>query len=158
MEYTFSVLVENHAGVLARIAQLFSARGFNIAGLSVGETDDPTISRMTIVVDGDERVMDQVNKQLNKLIDVIKVVDLTNLSQVERELVLLKVAATTKNRSEIIEIVDIFQARIADVSLHDVTIEATGDKRKIDSLIKMMKPYGIKELARTGRVSMSRSE
>lgn len=158
MEYIFSVLVENHAGVLARVSELFSARGFNIVGLSVGETEDTTISRMTIVVEGDERVMDQVNKQLNKLIDIIKVVDLTHLPQIERELVLLKVSADKKNRSEILEIVDIFRAKIADVSSHDVTIEITGEISKIEGLIRMLKPYGIKELARTGRVVMARTE
>lgn len=157
MEYTFSVLVENKSGVLARISQLFSARGYNITSLTVGETDDETISRMTIVVDGDERIMDQVKKQLNKLIDVIKVIDLTSLPQIERELLLIKVMADKKVRSEIIELADIFQAEIVDVSEEDITIEATGDKKKIDTLIKLLKGYGIKEMARTGRSSLARS-
>lgn len=157
MEYTFSVLVENKSGVLARISQLFSARGYNITSLTVGETDDETISRMTIVVDGDERIMDQVKKQLNKLIDVIKVIDLTSLPQIERELLLIKVMADKKVRSEIIELADIFQAEIVDVSEEDITIEATGDKKKIDTLIKLLKSYGIKEMARTGRSSLARS-
>ncbi len=158
MDYIFSVLVENHAGVLARISQLFSARGFNITSLSVGETEDATVSRMTIVFEGDERTMDQVKKQLNKLIDVVKVVDLTGLPQVERELLLVKVNARSKDRSEIIEIVDIFRAKIVHVSTDAVIIEGVGDMNKIGALIKMLKPYGIKEIARTGRVSMARTE
>ncbi|MDD5066757.1 MAG: acetolactate synthase small subunit [bacterium] len=158
MEYIFSVLVENKPGVLARISQLFSARGYNITSLTVGETDDPTISRMTIVVDGDEKIMDQVKKQLNKLIDVVKVVDLTSLPQIERELLLIKVNADKKMRSEIIEIAEIFRAKIVDVSDSDVTLEATGQKDKIDALIKLLKGYKIKELARTGRSCLPRSE
>lgn len=158
MNYILSVLVENHAGVLARISQLFSARGFNISSLSVGETEDPTISRMTIVVEGDERTMDQVKKQLNKLIDIIKVVDLTNLAQVERELLLIKVKAGRNVRSEIIQIVDIFRAKIVHVSTNEIIIEGVGDMNKMDALIKLLKPYGITELVRTGRVSMARTE
>ena len=156
MNYVFSVLVENHSGVLARISQLFSARGFNITSLSVGETEDASVSRMTIIVEGDERTMDQVKKQLNKLIDVIKVVDLTGLPQVERELLLVKVNAGSNIRSDIIEIVDIFRAKIVHVSSNDVIIEGVGDMNKMDALINMLKPFGIKELARTGRVSMAR--
>ncbi len=158
MNYILSVLVENHAGVLARISQLFSARGFNISSLSVGETEDPTISRMTIVVEGDERTMEQVKKQLNKLIDIIKVVDLTNLAQVERELLLIKVKAGRNVRSEIIQIVDIFRAKIVHVSTNEIIIEGVGDMNKMDALIKLLKPYGITELVRTGRVSMARTE
>jgi len=156
MNYVFSVLVENSPGVLARISQLFSARGFNIASLSVGETEDQTVSRMTIVVEGDERTMDQVKKQLNKLIDVIKVIDLTNVPQVERELLLAKVKADRKARSEIIGIVNIFRAKIIHVSANDIIIEAVGDMNKIEALVNMLKSYGIKELTRTGRVSMAR--
>ena len=158
MNYVFSVLVENHAGVLSRVSQLFSARGYNITSLSVGETEDITISRMTIVVEGDERTMDQVKKQLNKLIDVIKVVDLTGTPQVERELLLARVNADSKVRSQIVEIVDIFRAKIVHVSENDVIIEGVGDLNKMDGLIKMLKPFGIKELARTGRVAMARQE
>ena len=158
MNYIFSVLVENHAGVLSRVSQLFSARGFNITSLTVGETEDPTISRMTIAVDGDERTMDQVNKQLNKLIDVIKVVDLTNMPQVERELVLIKVTATRQTRSEIIEIVNVFRSKIVHVAANELIIEAVGHMVKISAFIKMLKPYGIKELARTGQVCMARTE
>ncbi|RLI93931.1 MAG: acetolactate synthase small subunit [Candidatus Altiarchaeales archaeon] len=157
MEYTISTLVENHPGVLARLAQLFSGRGFNITSLTVAETDDPTMSRMTIVVDGDEKVMEQVKKQLNKSIDVIKVYDLTKKEPIERELLIIKVKAPSVKRSQIIEIVDIFRANIVDVSHEDITIEATGDTKKISALVKMLKPYGIKEIARTGKVAMARS-
>ncbi len=158
MKYTISVLVENHFGVLARLSQLISARGFNIVSLSVGETEDPTMSRMTIVVDGDERVMEQVKKQLNKQIDVIRVFDLTSKNPVERELALIKVSADNKTRSQIIEIVDIFRATIVDVSPKDVMIEVTGDTKKINALINMLHSYGIKEIARTGKVALARSE
>ncbi len=157
MEYTISTLVENHPGVLARLAQLFSGRGFNITSLTVAETDDPTMSRMTIVVDGDEKVMEQVKKQLNKSIDVIKIYDLTKKNPIERELIIIKVNTTPTRRSEIIEIVDIFRANIIDVSHTDITIEATGDTTKISALVKMLKPYGIKEIARTGKVAVARS-
>ncbi|MBN1899246.1 MAG: acetolactate synthase small subunit [Spirochaetes bacterium] len=157
MEYTISTLVENHAGVLARLAQLFSARGFNIVSLTVAETDDPTMSRMTIVVEGDEKVMEQVKKQLNKSIDVVKVYDLTGKNPLVRELCILKVKATPTHRSEIIEIVDIYHASIIDVSHQDVTIEATGETSKVLGIIKLLKPYGIKEIVRTGKVALARS-
>lgn len=157
MEYTISTLVENRSGVLARLAQLFAGRGFNITSLTVAETDDPTVSRMTIVVDGDEKVMEQVKKQLNKNIDVIKVYDLTNKNPIERELIIIKVKATSSKRSEIIEIVDIFRANVVDVSHTDITIEATGDTSKITALVKMLKPYGIKEMARTDKAAIARS-
>lgn len=158
MDYVFSVLVENHAGVLARVSQLFSARGFNITSLSVGETEDTSISRMTIAVDGDKRTMEQVKKQLNKLIDVIKVVDLTDLPQVNRELIFIKVKADGKSRSQIIEIVDVFRARIVHVASSELIIEAVGHLDKVEALIKLLKPFGIKELARTGRVCMARTD
>ncbi len=157
MEYTLSTLVENHSGVLARLSQLFSGRGFNITSLTVAETDDPTVSRMTIVVNGDEAIMEQVKKQLNKSIDVIKVYDLTKQDYIERELLILKVKATANNRSEIIEIVEIFRANIVDVSHNDITIETTGDTKKTSALMKMLKPYGIKEVVRTGKVAIGRS-
>ncbi len=158
MEYTISVLVENHFGVLARLSQLISARGFNIVSLSVGETEDPTMSRMTIVIDGDERVMEQVKKQLNKQIDVIRVLDLTSKNPVERELALIKVTADDSVRTQIIEIVDIFRATIVDVSPKTVIIEATGETKKINALIKMLSVYGIKEIARTGKIALARTE
>jgi len=156
MKHTISVLVENRFGVLARISGLFSSRAFNIDSLSVGETEDPTVSRMTIVVGGDERVLEQVTKQLNRLIDVIKVSDLTGENFVERELLLIKVAATPSIRSEIMQIVDIFRAKIVDISPTTLTIEATGGEQKIDAIIGMLRPFGIKEIARTGKVAMPR--
>lgn len=156
MRHSISVLVENQFGVLARIAGLFSGRGFNIDSLSVGETVDPSVSRMTIVVKGDDRVLEQVMKQLNKLINVIRVVDLTKEEHVGREMVLIKVAANQQDRSEILNITDIFRAKIVDVSPETYTIEVTGDENKIKAIINLLKPFGIKEIARTGRVCMGR--
>jgi len=151
-----SVLVENKFGVLARIAGLFSGRGFNIDSLSVGETTDPTVSRMTIVVRGDDRILEQVVKQLNKLINVIRVVDLTKEERVVREMVLIKVAAAPSSRAELMNITDIFRGKIVDVGHESYTIEATGDESKISALINLLKPFGIKELARTGIVGLAR--
>ena len=157
MRHTISVLVENHFGVLARVAGLFSGRGFNINSLSVGETENPSISRMTLVVQGDDAVVEQIKKQLNRLIEVLKVVDLADTDHVGRELALVKVSAEKRNRSEIIELVDIFRAAIVDVSPKSMTIEVTGPQEKVDALIKMLKPFGIREMARTGRVALSRA-
>ncbi|MCX7000373.1 MAG: acetolactate synthase small subunit [Candidatus Sumerlaeota bacterium] len=156
MQHIISALVENHFGVLARISGLFSARGFNIDSLAVGETHDPTISRMTIVATGEDRIIEQVGKQLNKLIDVIKVTDMTEEDHVERELLLLKVSHSTKTRSEIIQLVEIFKARIIDYSPKTLTIEVVGTSDKILSFIDIMRPFGIKELARTGRIALQR--
>ncbi|MGA2143103.1 MAG: acetolactate synthase small subunit [Brevinematales bacterium] len=156
MKYTLSVLVENHFGVLARVSGLFSARGYNISSLTVAETEDPTVSIMTIVVDGDERVIDQVKKQLNKLIDVIKVKDLTEQGHVSRELALVKVAIEASRRREIIEIADVFKGRIVDISNETLTIEVTGDTKKIDTIIGLLKTYEIREMARTGKVALIR--
>ncbi len=156
MHYTLSVLVENQFGVLARIAGLFSARGFNIVSLSVAETEDPTISVMTIVVDGDNRVVDQVKKQLNKLIEVIKVRDLTNEEYVERELALIKVGVNATKRREIIEIADVFKGKVVDISHTTITIEVTGSEDKIDAIIELLKSYGIIEMARTGKIALLR--
>jgi len=156
MKHTIAALVENRFGVLARIAGLFSARGFNIDSLTVGETEDPTISRMTIVVEGDDRVLEQVMKQLNKLVDVIKVSDISSQKFVDRELALIKVNAPRSRRSEIMEIAEVFRAKIVDISPNTLTIEATGNEDKIKAIIGMLKPFGIKELARTGRVAMLR--
>ncbi|MDD5686290.1 MAG: acetolactate synthase small subunit [Elusimicrobia bacterium] len=156
MRHTISVLVENKSGVLARIATLFAARGYNIDSLSVGETDDPSISRMTIVVRGDEKILEQVEKQLNKLIDIIKLNDFLNVEHVERDLVLLKVKADKSTRNEILQIVDIFRAKIVDVSTNVLIIEMTGDEEKIQALLNMLKPFGIKEMARTGIIAMAR--
>ena len=156
MKYTLSVLVENHFGVLARISGLFSARGFNISSLSVAETEDPTVSIMTIVVDGDDRVADQVKKQLNKLIEVIKVRDLNEQEYVSRELALIKVSVDPVKRREIIEIADVFKGRVVDISHEVIALEITGSSPKIDAVINLLKAYGIKEMARTGRVALVR--
>lgn len=156
MRHTISLLVRNKPGVLSHIAGLFSARGYNIDSLTVGETDDSTVSRMTIVTIGDDRIVEQVSKQLNKLIDVIKVVDLTDLPFVDRELVLIKVQAEGEKRSQIIEITDIFRAKIVDVSPKTITVEITGDDRKIEAIIELLSPFGIKEIARTGKVAIAR--
>lgn len=154
--HIISVLVENQFGVLARIAGLFSGKGYNIDSLCVAETDDPTISRMTIVVNATEQTMEQVIKQLNRLVDVIKVQDLTDNEYVERELALIKVDAEGVHRSEIIQIVDIFRARIVDVNPAALTIEVTGDQSKIVAIINMLSPYKIREIVRTGKIAIQR--
>lgn len=156
MRHTLAVLVENKSGVLARVAGLFSRRGYNIDSLAVGVTEDPTTSRMTIVVRGDDHVLEQVTKQLNKLIDVIRVTDLGAEESVERELSLIKVAADANNRSEIIQIVDIFRARIIDVAAKSMTIEVTGDEDKILGIEQLLRPFGIKEMVRTGKIALTR--
>lgn len=153
---TFSVLVENKFGVLARISALFAARGFNIDSLAVGETEDPTISRMTIVVTGDEKTLEQVFKQLNKLVDVIKVIDVSETPHIERDLILIKLNCSEKTRSEIMQIADIFRAKIVDVSHENIVIELTGDEDKIAAFIELLKPFGIKEIARTGIIALPR--
>jgi len=155
MKHTIAVLVENKPGVLARVASLFRRRGFNIESLSVGITEREDISRMTIVVNGDGKTIEQVIKQLNKLIEVIKISDITEGSVV-RELCLVKVNAPPEKRSEIIEIANIFRARIVDVARDSFIIEITGDEDKINAFIDLMRQYGIKELARTGKVAMAR--
>ena len=156
MRHTLAVLVDNKYGVLARVAGLFSRRGYNIDSLAVGVTEDPTISRMTIVVRGNDHVVEQVTKQLNKLIDVIRVTDLSSDESVERELALIKVNSDASNRAEIIQIVDIFRARIIDVAARSLTIEITGDEGKIEAIQKLLKPFGIKEMVRTGRIALNR--
>ena len=156
MRHTLAVLVENKSGVLTRVAGLFSRRGYNIDSLAVGVTEDSTISRMTIVVRGDDHVLEQVTKQLNKLIDVIRVTDLGADESVERELALIKVVADASNRSEIIQIVDIFRARIIDDAAKSMTIEVTGDEGKIMGIEQLLRPFGIKEMVRTGKVAMTR--
>jgi len=155
-KHTIAVLVENKFGVLSRVAGLFSARGYNIESLSVGETLDPTVSRMTLVVRGDDFIIEQVIKQLHKLIDVIKVTDLTEETHVERELVLMKVNATPSDRAEVLRTADIFRARVVDVTPVAFTIEATGDEEKIEALIELLRPFGIQELVRTGKVAIAR--
>jgi acetolactate synthase I/III small subunit len=155
-KHTIAVLVENKFGVLSRVAGLFSARGYNIESLSVGETLDATVSRMTLVVRGDEFVIEQVVKQLHKLIDVIKVTDLTQENHVERELVLMRVNADVQHRAEILRTVDIFRAKVVDVTSTTFTLEVTGDEPKLDAIIELLKPMGIQELVRTGKVAIAR--
>lgn len=158
MKHVISVLVENKAGVLSRIAALFAARGFNIDSLAVGETEDPKVSRMTIVAQGEENVLEQVVKQLRRLIDVISVSDYTKkgLDYVDRELVLVKVDAPPSKRSEIIEIVDIFRAKIVDVSVNTLAIEITGAESKIQAFLDLMRNFKIREVARTGKIAIVR--
>jgi acetolactate synthase-1/3 small subunit len=156
MRHIISVLVENEFGVLARVAGLFSGRAFNIESLSVAETLDSTVSRMTLVTRGDDQVLAQVEKQLEKLVPVIKVTDFTDTPHVERELVLIKVAADDKTRSELLNIVDIFRARIVDVARRFYIVEATGTEDKLNALIELLKPIGITEIVRTGKVAMFR--
>lgn len=156
MKHTLSVLVENKPGVLARIAGLFSRRGFNIESLVVGPTNNPAISSMTIVVDAEAHLLEQVTKQLHKLINVIKISDLDPKESIWRELVLIKVEADPKKRAQILEIVDIFRAKVIDVGAKTVTVEITGTEDKIRALEELLKPYNIVELARTGRVALPR--
>ncbi len=155
-QHTISLLVENKFGAFARIAGLFAAKGYNIDSLTVGPTEDETVSRMTIVTRGDDQIIEQILKQLNKLIDTVKVVDLTFDSFVERELVLVKVRSTPQTRSELIQISEIFRAKVVDMSPGTFTVEATGRKDKVDAIIKMLKPFKILEIARTGRVALKR--
>lgn len=156
MKHTISVLVENKPGVLARIAGLFSGRGYNIDSLSVGETQDATVSRMTIVAHGEDAVIEQITKQLNKLVDVIKVQDFAKKDFVERELVLIKVSCSSKNRSEIMQIVDIFRCKIVNVGQNSLTVEITGAEKKVDAFIDLMRQFGIKEIVRTGNIAIAR--
>jgi len=154
--HTISALVENRPGVLARIAGLFSRRGFNISSLSVGETHDPQLSRMTIVVEGDDLILEQVAKQLNKLIDVVKISDITKTQTVNRELAFIKVKVNAATRPEIMQIVSIFRGQIIDVGETSLIIEITGDEDKIAAIIDLMKGFGIIEIVRTGKVSLVR--
>lgn len=156
MRHILAVLVENNPGVLTRVAGLFSRRGYNIDSLTVGSTENPRISRMTIVVGGDDTVLEQVTKQLHKLVDVIKINDVTSEQYVDRELMLVKVGADPAVRGEIMQIVDIFRARIVDIGRKTLMIECTGDEGKINAIIESLNPFGIKELVRTGKVAMLR--
>jgi acetolactate synthase-1/3 small subunit len=155
-KHTIAVLVENKFGVLSRVAGLFSARGYNIESLSVGETLDPSVSRMTLVVRGDSFVIEQVIKQLHKLIDVIKVTDLSEENHVEREMLLLKVNAEPANRAEILRLGDIFRAKVVDVTPTTYTLEVTGEESKIEGIIELLRPFGIQEIVRTGKVAIAR--
>jgi acetolactate synthase I/III small subunit len=156
-KHTISVLVENRFGVLTRVSGLFSARGYNIDSLCVGETEDPAVSRMTVVVRGDDNVLDQIIKQLNKLVYTIEVIDLTQEDFVERELVMVKTTATRKQRSEVIEVVSIFRAKVVDVSPDAMVVEVTGSEGKVEAFIDMMRPFGIQEVVRTGRIAVTRA-
>ena len=156
MRHIISVLVENKFGVLSRVSGLFSGRGYNIEAISVGQTLDPNIAQMTIVTKGDDLIIEQITKQLNKLIDVIKVADLTEFEHVEREMVLIKVAPKVENRAEALRVVDIFRAVVVDSSPKTYTIQVTGDDKKIQAIIDLLKPLGIKEIVRTGKVAISR--
>jgi len=156
MRHTLSVLVENKFGVLARIAGLFSGRGFNIDTLNVAPTQDPTTSRMTVVVKGDDAVLEQITKQLNKLVDVIKVQDFREGEYVDRELMLVKVGVDSKSRAEVMQICDIFRAKIVDVAHKALTVEITGNESKIAAFLDLMEPFGVRDITRTGKVAMAR--
>lgn len=156
MKHVISVLVDNEPGVLSRVAGLFSGRGFNIESLNVAETLDPTVSRMTLVTRGNEQIIEQIIKQLNKLVNVIKVLDLTGSDFVDREMALIKVSAKAASRAEVLRIVDIFRGQVVDVSSTSYTLEITGNDRKIQAVIDLLSPIGIMEIVRTGKVAIAR--
>lgn len=156
MRHTICLLVENKFGVLSRVSGLFSGRGYNIESISVGETLDPQISQMTIVTSGDDLIIEQINKQLNKLIDVIRVTDMNELDHVEREMMLVKVAPKQDRKLEVMNIVEIFRAKIIDSSERTYTIEITGNENKLEAFVNMIRPFGIVELVRTGKVAIAR--
>lgn len=155
-KHTITALVQDRPGVLNRVSSMFRRRGFNIASLAVGHSEDPELSRMTFVVEGDDRVVEQVTKHLHKLIDVIKVSDISDQNIISRELALIRVKANVQTRSEIMQIVDIFRAGIVDVAADSVAIEVTGNEEKIESLFSLLDDFGIKEVVRTGRIAMTR--
>ena len=155
-KHVLSVLVENKFGVLARISSLIAGRGFNIESLAVGETEDPTASRMTIVFDGDEKTIEQIKKQLNRLIDVISIQDLTREEYLDRELIVCKVSVNPKSRPEVVEIAETVKAEIADIGVRTITLQLVGDQTKIKTFLELLKPYGVKEIVRTGRVALTR--
>ena len=157
-KHILSILVENQPGVLARVAGLFSGRGFNIESLCVAETNEPHVSRMTIVTIGNLGVVEQIKKQLNKIVDVIKVIDFTGKKFVQRELALIKVRARPENRAEVLRMVDIFRCRVIDVGAEYYTVELTGDEGKISAFLNLIKPMGIKEIARTGALALGREK
>ena len=157
-KHTIIALVEDKPGVLNHMASLFRRRGFNIESIAVGHSEVPHLSRMTLVVNGANTMVEQVRKQLDKVVDVVKVSDITSDKVITRELALIKVKATSSSRSEIMQIVDIFRAKIVDVAADSVTVEVTGDENKIDSLFDLLRGFGIKELARTGRIALTRGE
>jgi acetolactate synthase I/III small subunit len=157
MRHTISVLVENKFGVLTRMAGLFSGRGFNIDTLNVAPTQDPNTSRMTIVTRGDDATMEQIVKQISKLVDVLEVTDFREYEYIDRELVLVRVKVDAKTRAEVMQITDIFRAKIADVQANTLTVEVTGDENKVEKLVELLKSYGILELTRTGKVALPRA-
>jgi len=156
-KHVLSALVENKSGVLANVAGLFSARGFNIESLAVGETEDPELSRMTIVVGGDEAILEQVRKQLGKLISVVKLQDFSRMERVERDLVLVRVSAPPEKRAHILELVQIFRARVVDVGTSEMMIEVVGSEPRVQAFLDLLAPYGIAEMARTGRIALPRA-
>jgi len=155
-KHTLVALVEDRPGVLNRVSSLLRRRNFNIDSIAVGHTEQPNLSRMTIVVEGDDAKVEQVRKQLDKVVDVVKIVDITSSESVARELALVKVKATASTRGEIIQIVDIFRANIVDVSSDSVMVEVTGDEEKVGSLLELLRGFGIREIARTGRIALTR--
>ncbi|MGD8530365.1 MAG: acetolactate synthase small subunit [Syntrophobacterales bacterium] len=158
MRHTLGVLVENQPGVLSRVAGLFSGRGFNIESLTVAETLDPQVSHITLVTTGDETIMEQIVKQLNKLVNVIKVIDFREVKFVDREMALIKVKAEAHTRAEVLRIVDIFRGKVVDVSPNFFTIEVTGDEGKIQAILDLLAQLGIVEVVRTGKVAIARSK
>jgi acetolactate synthase-1/3 small subunit len=156
MAHLFSCIVQNRPGVLAHVAGLFAGRGFNIDSLAVGETEDPRFSRMTIATHGDEQILEQIRKQLSKVIDVVRVYDLGDVRRVERDLVLAKVNAPPSRRPELLQIADLFRSRVVDVGAKEVILELSGTEEKIEAFVDLLGPFGIKELARTGRIAMAR--
>ena len=158
MKHIISALVQNEAGVLAHISGLFAGRGFNIDSLAVGETEDPAVSRMTIVASGDEQILEQIVKQLRKVITVIKVQDFSGGSYVERDLMLVKVNAPAARRGELVQLAQLFRGRVVDVGANEVMVELSGPEAKIEAFLSLVRPYGIKETCRTGRVAMLRGK
>lgn len=158
MRHTISVLVENRFGAFNRVATMFSGKGFNIHSISIGETETPEISRMTIVTEGDDKIIEQIVKQLNRLIDTIKVVDLTGQNRVERDLALITVFYQKGTRAEITNICEIFRGNVVDINNKTLTLEITGPPDKIDAVVNVLEPYGIKEMARSGTVALKRGE
>jgi acetolactate synthase I/III small subunit len=157
-KYTIGVLVENQPGVLSRVTGLFSGRGFNIESLTVAETNESGLSRITLVTTGDQHILEQITKQLNKLIDVVKVIDFRDTEFVNREMALIKVHAEPETRAEVLRITDIFRGKVVDVSPHFYTIEVTGEEGKIAAILELLKQFGITELARTGKAALARSK
>jgi len=157
-KHILSLMVENQPGVLSRITGLFSGRGFNIESLCVAETNDPDVSRITLVTRGELSIIEQIKKQLNKLINIIKVFDFTDTDHIQRELVLVKVYAKPDHRAEILRMVDIFRSRVVDVGTDHYTVEVTGDEGKIEAFLRLLRPMGIKEIARTGAIALAREQ